>query len=50
MCSLRIFGRIDEVMCLLALEMKLQLDITPYAFTGSTSKNHVYCFPSVQNF
>jgi len=45
MCSLRIFGRIDEVMCLLALEMKLQLDITPYAFTGSTSKNHVYQMP-----
>jgi NAD-dependent SIR2 family protein deacetylase len=49
MCSLRIFGRIDEVMCLLAIEMELQLDIDPYSFTGSGCKNHVYQMPYDKN-
>ena len=39
-CSLRIFSRIDEVMLLLAREMKLNMNLTPYQFKGNS--NHVY--------
>ena len=33
-CSLRIFARIDEVMLLLAREMGLRMDLTPYRFVA----------------
>jgi len=46
-CSLRIFARIDEVMLLLAREMKLNVSTTPYKFNGTST--HVYTMPYDKN-